>query len=66
MSKESQRDKILRWLQKRGSDGVMNWELNNIAFRYGGRIHELRKRGWEIETKREAEGLFRFILRGKT
>ena len=66
MSKESQRDRILKLLQCYGKHGVTNVELNKICFRYGGRIHELRKRGWEIETKREAEGLFRFILRGKT
>jgi len=61
----TQRDKILALLQAAGPRGVTNLLLNEVAFRYGGRIFELRKLGWDIVTKQESEGVFRFILRGK-
>ena len=66
MSKQaSQRDRILELLKAAGPRGVTNIILNEVAFRYGGRIHELRKVGWDIETICEGESIFRFILRGK-
>lgn len=58
----SQKERILSLLRARGPAGVTNLELNNICFRYGGRIFDLRKEGWQIETRQESEGVFRFIL----
>jgi predicted AAA+ superfamily ATPase len=57
-----QREKILEILQERGHEGVRNTELNNVCFRYGARIYELRKMGHKIKTVNEARGLFRFVL----
>ncbi len=37
-------------------------ELNAIAFRYGGRLHDLRKQGHVIETRRVGEGEFVYRL----
>lgn len=52
MSKTSttatQRATILALLQKRGS--VTSIQLNDIAYRYSARIHELRHDGHQIET----------------
>lgn len=62
--RKSQRQRILELLQAAGPGGVTNLLLNEVCFRYGGRIHELRK-DWEIETKQESENVFRFIFRGK-
>jgi hypothetical protein len=58
----AQRERILSLLRARGLAGASNVELNAIAFRYGGRIHELRRIGYCIETRRESENLFRFIF----
>jgi len=57
-----QRERILSFLRSRGAAGATNAELNAIAFRYGGRIHELRRMGHQIDTIRESENLFRFVL----
>lgn len=37
-------------------------ELNAIAFRYGGRLHDLRKQGHCIETRRIGDGEFTYRL----
>jgi len=58
----AQRERILSLLRSRGAAGATNIELNAIAFRYGGRIHELRGMGYRIDTVRESENLFRFVL----
>ena len=63
--REGQRDKILALLQAAGPRGVTNLLLNEVAFRYGGRIFELRKLGWDISTVCEGESVYRFVLRGK-
>jgi hypothetical protein len=55
----------LALLQAAGPTGVTNLVLNEIAFRYGGRLFELRKQGYDIETKAEGESVFRFILKGR-
>ena len=36
--------------------------LNAIAFRYGGRLHDLRKRGFCIETRKIGRGEFVYRL----
>jgi Helix-turn-helix domain len=58
----AQRERILSLLRSRGAAGVSNSELNAICFRYGARIFELRKAGHQIETVREGETEFRFVL----
>ena len=37
-------------------------ELNAIAFRYGGRFFDLRRRGYIIETRKIARGEFVYRL----
>jgi hypothetical protein len=60
----SNAQKALALLQERGAAGATNAELLAAAgFRYGGRVHELRK-DWHIETRPEGGGLFRFVLHG--
>jgi hypothetical protein len=60
----SNAEKALALLQERGAAGATNAELLAAAgFRYGGRVHELRK-AWHIETRQEGGGLFRFVLHG--
>ena len=61
----TQRDRILELLRARGPAGATNRELNEIGFRYGGRLHELRRRGYVIRTDRVNEGLFGFVLVGE-
>lgn len=61
----NQREKILQILEDRGEAGVLNIELNEIAFRYGGRLHELRQDGYRIRTTHIKNSVWRFtLLRG--
>lgn len=59
----NQKDKILDLLDSKGAQGATNRELNNICFRYGARIQELRKDGVEIVTRQVKKGLFKFYLK---
>ena len=62
----AQRDRILALLRERGPAGVSNVELNAIAFRYGGRIFELRRAGFTIDTIRSStDSIFTFVLRSE-
>lgn len=58
----TQKDRILDRLAKAGHEGVSNYELNKIAFRYAARIQELRKDGYQISTIQLKKGLFTFVL----
>ena len=63
----SSKSLILAALQAAGSRGCTNLELNDIAFRYGGRIFELRHEGHDIpEPTIEGPGVYRYILRPAT
>jgi hypothetical protein len=62
---DSRKVAILKLLKEAGARGLTNVQLNEICFRYGGRLFELRKAGFEIETKAEGAGVYRFIFRGK-
>ena len=62
----SQRDEILSFLEARGPDGATNAELNEIGFRYGARLWELRRMGWRIRTESLGDGLYKFTLLGKS
>ena len=64
--RKSNYDRVLEFLQVRFDRGATNSELLSVGgFRYGARIFELRKDGWEIETRPIAGGEYRFILKGK-
>ena len=57
----SQKEKILKLL-KESPNGVSNFELNEICFRYGARIFELRKEGYPISSthgKKQSEWIFK-------
>lgn len=58
----SQLDRILTLLRERGAAGATNVELNAICFRYGARLWELRKAGYNIRTESLGDGLYRFTL----
>ncbi len=60
----NQRESVLLALRAAGTGGVTNLQLNAICFRYGARIWELRREGYDIETKPEGESVFRFIYKG--
>jgi hypothetical protein len=57
-----QRERVLSLLRTRGSSGATNVELNGICLRYGAGTFELRKMGYGIDTQREGESGFRFVL----
>lgn len=59
---ESQANKILTALKSAGSKGCTNAELATIALRYGARVGELVKEGYEITKSRVAGGLFLYVL----
>jgi hypothetical protein len=59
----TQREKVLLALEKSGSAGATNFELNGICFRYGARIKDLRDEGHNIITvKGKKKSEWRFIL----
>ena len=60
--RSTQRDKVLDALRRAGSRGVTNVQLNATCFRYGARIFDLRKMGYDIKTESEGGGLFRSTL----
>ena len=56
--------RALALLQAKGPAGTTNVELLEVAgYRYGGRVHELR-RDWHIETQPAGGGLVRYVLHG--
>ena len=57
----NKREIILNLLRERPRT---NWELCQLAktARYGGRIFELRKAGYEISEERIERGIFRYTL----
>jgi hypothetical protein len=63
-SRGDDRSVILRLLKEAGPAGVTNQKLTEVSMRFGARIYELRKEGYDIKTKNEKRGVFRFILRG--
>ncbi len=60
--KLSQTARILNLLKAEGT--VTNHDLNKVCFRYGARIHELRKEGHRIVTSHVKEGLYAFTYKG--
>ncbi len=57
-----QRDRILSFLRQRGEVGACGSELIEMGHRFGGRLFELRKLGYQISTVRVSEGEYRYIL----
>ena len=53
---------ILDALTTAGAKGCTNGDLNDISFRYGARILELRQAGHAIESIHEHDGTWRFVL----
>lgn len=54
-----QQQLILHRLRDGAADSI---ELNAICFRYGGRIHELRRLGYAISGKRLKQGVWLYQL----
>jgi hypothetical protein len=63
MQKDTQTAKIIKLLKANGKD--TNRELNQICFRYGARLHELRKEGYVIKSNHIKDSLWEFIYFGK-
>ncbi len=66
MRKLTHKELVLNALERAGNEGCTSRDLNAICYRYSGRINELRKQGYGIETRPIKEGplkgLARFIL----
>jgi len=58
----NQATKIVELLTKKGKKGATNIDLNRIAFRYGARLHELRKEGYVIKTQHIKGSIWVFRL----
>lgn len=56
--------RVLRYLKENGI--ASNRELNRICYRYGARIHDLRKDGWIIRSNLvdQKNGMWEFSLHG--
>ena len=56
--------RLLTYLQQHGT--ATNVELAQVAgMRYGGRVWELQREGWDITVEHEAGGLWRIRYFGK-
>ena len=55
----TQKEKILARLKQGPADAI---ELNQICFRYGARLCELRKLGIDIRAKRLENGIWEYCL----
>lgn len=55
-----QQKKLLSLLEDR--EWHLGPELNGLMYRYSGRIHELRRLGYDIEGERVGKGLWRYRL----
>jgi len=62
MKLSKQQQTVLTLLQLAGSEGVTNAELNTHMMRFGGRLHELRRKGFCISTHHVGGSLYRFVL----
>jgi len=62
--RDTLKTEVLAFLKARGEKGATNIELNNIQFRYGASIYELRKEGYKVWTKHVKGGVYRYILTG--
>lgn len=60
--KGTQKDIVLKSLTLAGENGVLNTELNDILFRYGQIIYELRLDGYQIKTENVGKGVVRYTL----
>jgi hypothetical protein len=64
--KERQRrhaDFMLRMLREAGENGVLNRQFTDrVSHRFGGRIHDLRRKGHQIEKKSLGGGLWVYRL----
>lgn len=43
---------------------VTNKHLNGVGFRYGARIHELRRQGHRIKSLRGQQGVWTYVYEG--
>ena len=62
----SQKETILKMLQEAGDKGVPNTKLRQVALRFTGVIHKLKKDGYIIEVVSDGDGVYRYVLKGKT
>jgi len=58
----TQKEKIYKELERAGSFGVTNYDLNDICFRYSARIKDLRDDGHNIVAIKEKGSRWRFVL----
>ncbi|WP_285250227.1 hypothetical protein [Pseudarthrobacter sp. fls2-241-R2A-168] len=58
----NQREKILKMLEAAGEQGVTNIQMNKTAYRYGGRLFELRQDGYRIRSGHVKGSVWRFTL----
>lgn len=57
---------ILKALQMAGPRGVLNKDLAQYSLRYGDVLFRLRNAGYIINTDHVTEGVFKYVLTGRT
>jgi hypothetical protein len=62
MKPQTQAERILAFLEARGELGVLNTELNEIAYRYSARLSDLRRDGYRIRSAHIKNATWRFAL----
>jgi hypothetical protein len=61
--RKSQADRVLEDLRAAGDSGRLNTDLWRFCHALNSRAADLRDRGFRIETRRVAPGVFRYFLR---
>lgn len=60
---QAQCERMIALFKRRRSQGVLTWELADIALKYSSRIDDLRKAGWIINcAERVSTRVYRYIL----
>lgn len=59
----TQKEKIVSILREAGDEGITNAELAKVCLRYGARLQELYKEGYEITLEHLNNGLYKYILK---
>lgn len=63
---KSQKETIIEMLQESGDNGVPNTKLRRVALRFTDVIYQLKKDGYIIEVVSDGDGVYRYVLKGKT
>lgn len=60
--RDTAKDRVRRALEAAGDRGLTNVVLNDICYRYGARLHELKKEGLRIAKSSVGKGVYSYRI----